>query len=98
MALDRKNRSLPYVTGRMIAIAEHYAGKKFGAGTVSNTFQHPAHGIDVWRRYIDEKDEYYQELREVALPETVKNEVVKSQMWVGYYHQKYEYSNRVGNE
>ena len=93
MALDRNNRSLPYVSGRMIAIAEHYAGQKFGPGTLSNMFQHPAHGVDVWRKYIDKNDEYYQELLDTPLPVTTANEVEKSQAWVGYYHQKAEYGD-----
>lgn len=91
MALDRENRSLAYVTGRMIAIAEHYAGNKFGPGTISAMFTHPAHGIDVWRRYIDMDDEYYQELEGIQLPVTIANEVDKGQAWIGYYHQKAAY-------
>jgi hypothetical protein len=93
MALDRNNRSMPYVAGRMIAIAEHYAGKKFGPGTVPNMFTHPAHGVDAWQRYIDTTDEYYQELVGLALPVTLANEVEKGQAWVGYYHQKAEYGD-----
>ena len=93
MALDRNNRSIPYVAGRMIAIAEHYAGKKFGPGTIPTMFTHPAHCVDVWRRYIDTTDEYYQELVSIALPVTLANEIEKGQAWVGYYHQKAEYGD-----
>ncbi len=93
MALDRNNLALPYVTGRMIAICEHYAGGKFGPGTLTTMFSHPQHGVDVWRRYIDKNDEYYWELKEIALPVTTKNEMEKSQVWVGYYHQKAAYGD-----
>lgn len=75
----------------MIAIAEHYAGNKFGPGTISDLFTHPAPGIDVWRRYIDTNDEYYQELTDIHLPVTTENVVLKSQAWIGYYHQKSAY-------
>ena len=93
MALDRTNRDMPYISGRMIAIAEHYAGNKFGPGTLSTMFTNPAHGVDVWRRYIDKTDEYYQELADIQLPVTTKNEVEKGQIWVGYYHQKAAYDD-----
>lgn len=93
MALDRNCRAIPYIAGRMIAITEHYAGKKFGPNTLSNMFTHPAHGIDVFRRYIDENDEYYQELNDVEIPVTITNEVEKGQIWVGYYHQKAAYDD-----
>lgn len=91
--LDRNNRDLPYITGRMIAITEHYAGHKFGPGTLTNMFLHPAGCIDVFQRYIDFWDEYYQELYTTRLPVTTKNEIEKSQMWVGYYHQKSAYNS-----
>ena len=91
MALDRDNRQTYYVVGRMIAIAEHYAGNKFGQLSLSNMFTNPAPCIDIWRRYIDTNDEYYQELADFPLPVTTENEVVKSQAWVGYYHQKAAY-------
>ncbi len=93
MALDRTNRTAAYISGRMIAIAEHYAGKKFGPGTLSTMFTHPQHGVGVWRRYIDADDEYYQELAGEPLPVTTPNEVEKSKAWVGYYHQKAAYSS-----
>lgn len=93
MALDKNNRDIPYVTGRMIAITEHYAGKKFGPNTLSNMFTHPAPGIDVFRRYIDENDEYFQELKDVQLPITTNTEVEKGQIWIGYYHQKAAYDD-----
>ena len=93
MALDRNNRSMSYVSGRMIAIAEHYAGSKFGPGTLSAMFTHPAHGVDVWRRYIDTSDEYYQELADIELPITTPNKVEEGKVWIGYYHQKAEYGD-----
>lgn len=93
MALDRNCTEIYYVVGRMIAITEHYAGKKFGPNTISTMFQHPQGTIDVFRRYIDKNDEYYLELKDIALPVTTKNEVVKSQIWDGYYHQKSEYGD-----
>ncbi len=93
MALDRNNRTMPYVSGRMIAIAEHYAGDKFGPGTLSAMFTHPAHGVDVWRKYIDKNDEYYKELTDIQLPFTSPNKVEENQVWIGYYHQKAEYGD-----
>lgn len=93
MALDRNNRSMSYVSGRMIAIAEHYAGSKFGPGTLTSMFTHPAHGVDVWRRYIDKNDEYYQELADIELPITTPNKIEEGKVWIGYYHQKAEYGD-----
>jgi len=93
MALDRNNRDIPYVSGRMIAIAEHYAGNKFGPGTLANMFTHPNLGVHTWLRYIDKSDEYYQELEDFQLPDTTANEVAKGQAWIGYYHQKAEYED-----
>jgi hypothetical protein len=91
--LDRYNRDIPYITGRMIAITEHYAGHKFGPGTLTSMFMHPSECVDIFRRYIDYSDEYYQELYDIRLPVTTKNEIEKSQMWVGYYHQKSAYNS-----
>lgn len=93
MALDRTNRAMPYVTGRMIAIVEHYAGEKFGPNTLPSMFTHPAHGVEAFFRYIDTDDEYYKELKDIDLPITTKNEIEKGQAWIGYYHQKAEYNN-----
>lgn len=92
MALDRQKRDLPYVSGRMIAIAEHYAGNKFGPNTLPTMFTHPAYGVDVWKGYIVATDEYYQELLGIPLPTTIRNEIDKGQAWIGYYHQKAAYS------
>lgn len=88
MALDRDRRSLPYVTGRMIAITEHYAGNRFGPNTLGRMFTHPQDGVNVWRRYINTSDEYYQELKDINFPVTMYDKVEQSQAWVGYYHQK----------
>ena len=93
MALDRSRKELPYLTGRMIAVVEHYAKEHFGPGTLSNMFTNPAIGINTFRRYIDRYDEYYQELKGVELPVTIPNEVIKGQLWIGYYHQKAEYED-----
>lgn len=93
MALDRNNRQLPYVSGRMIAIIEHYAKSKFGPGTLSTMFTHPYQGLEVWGRYIDPYDEFYQDLQNVTLPVTMPNKVAESQAWVGYYHQKNAYDD-----
>lgn len=93
MALDRTNREMPYVTGRMIAIVEHYASNRFGQNTIPTMFSHPAHGVDVFRRYVDDGDEYYQELKDIKLPVTTKNEIEKGQIWIGYQHQKSEYGD-----
>ena len=91
MPLDKNNTTQPYLTGRMIAIVEHYAAKKFGPHTLTNMFSHPAYNINVFTRYIDTNDEYYRELADTELPVTTKNEAEKSQMWMGYYHQKTAY-------
>lgn len=93
MALDREKRDLPYVAGRMIAIAEHYAGDKFGPGTISTMLTHPNNGVAVWMRYIDKSDEYYCELSDMVLPVTLPNEIQKGQAWIGYYHQKSAYGD-----
>ena len=93
MALDRSRKELPYITGRMIAVVEHYAKEHFGPGTLSNMFTHPAKGVNSFLRYIDISDEYYQELKDVELPVTIPNEVIKGQLWIGYYHQKSEYDH-----
>lgn len=81
------------MTGRLIAITEHYADRHFGPNTLSNMYQHPAHGFDVFRRYIDQSDEYLQEIMATGLqiPITAKNEVEKGTMALGYYAQKAEY-------
>lgn len=94
MALDRTCKAMPYIAGRMIAIAEHYAGERFGANTLSNMFTHPAYYVDVFRRYIDTNDEYFDELKDISLPTTIQNEVQKGQVWIGYYHQKAEYEEQ----
>jgi hypothetical protein len=93
MALDKNCKDLPYIAGRMIAITEHYAGKHFGPGTLSNMFTNPANGVNTFLRHIDTNDEYYQELKDIELPVTIPNEVVKGQLWIGYYHQKAEYED-----
>ena len=93
MALDRTNHDTAFLVGRLIAITEHYAGRHFGPNTLSNMYQHPAHGFDVFRRYIDQSDEYLQEIMATGLqiPITAKNEVEKGTMALGYYAQKAEY-------
>ena len=50
MALDRNNRSMHYVAGRMIAIADHYAGTKFAPDTIPAMVTNPAHGVDAGQR------------------------------------------------
>ena len=77
----------------MIAITEHYASNHFGPGTLSKMFAYPANGVCTFRRYIDPNDEYYRELQDIELPKSIPNEVVKGQVWVGYYHQKSEYES-----
>lgn len=91
MALKREYRNQSYVSGRMIAIAEHYAGEKFGPHTLETMFTHPKSGVDVWIKYIDNNDEYYNELKDFQLPVTIENEVEKGKVWIGYYHQKSVY-------
>lgn len=98
---------MPYLVGRLIAITEHYAGKHFGPGTITSMYQHPASGLDVFSKYVDDNDEYLQEIMEtgVEIPVTTKNEIEKGQMALGYYHQKALYGKhndyqrqRIGTE
>lgn len=100
MALDRECKDMPYLVGRLIAITEHYAGKHFGPGTVTSMYQHPAHGLGVFRKYVDDNDEYLREIMAtgIEIPVTAKNEIEKGQMAIGYYHQKTLYDKKDPNE
>lgn len=91
MALDRECKDMPYLTGRLIAITEHYASKRFGPGTIGEMFKFPKRYIDVFWRYVDHDDAYLTEIG-VAPMERMNNQE-QSQAWVGYYHQKAEYSD-----
>ena len=93
MGLKRESDDLYYKTGRLIAIAQKYAGDKWGLNTLNNTFRHPANGVKVWRKYIPEDDEYYMELADVELPVTTPDHIAEGRMWIGYYHQKSVYAN-----
>lgn len=75
----------------MLAIVEHYAHGKFGPNTLSNGFSHPASVVDTFGKYIDTNDVFFEELKHIELPVTTKNEIYKSKMWIGYYHQKAAY-------
>lgn len=92
MALDRSNRDMPYIAGRMIAVAERYAGDRFGSGTVNNAMSHPRYMVGVWQQYIDTADEYYKELSRITLPVTLKP-IEIGQAWIGYYHQRQAYED-----
>ena len=98
MGLERDNRAIPYIVGRMIAITERYAGGKFGSNTIPDMISHPAHYIGAFAKYVDKADEYYQELSGEQLPGTLRKEAEKSQAWVGYYHQKSEYSKQISRQ
>lgn len=91
MALDRNNRQLPYLTGRLIAVTEHYASKHFGPGTIGEMFKWPKRYIEVFWRYVDNNDAYLTEIG-VAPMERMNNQE-QSQAWVGYYHQKAAYDD-----
>ena len=91
MALDRNNRQLPYLTGRLIAVTEHYASNHFGPGTIGEMFKWPKRYIEVFRRYVDNDDAYLTEIG-VAPMERMSNQE-QSQAWVGYYHQKAAYDD-----
>ncbi len=95
MALNRECTAVPYIVGRMIAIVEHYAKDKFGPGTLANMFTHPSHGVSVFMRYVDKTDVYFNDIKKIQLPTTMSNEIEKSQIWVGYYHQKAAYDNAI---
>ena len=92
MELDRTNKDNAYLTGRLIAVIEHYASRHFGPGTKTEMFNHPARLIGAFNRYVDDKDEYYMEIEAVP-PVTVYSADEKSRMMVGYYHQRAEYGN-----
>lgn len=93
MALDRNCKETHYVVGRLIAIVEHYASSKFGPNSLSNMFTHPREGYEVFGRYIDADDEYIKEIEGTEIPVSILNEMDKSKVWVGYYHQKKEYGD-----
>lgn len=92
MALDRTNRDNAYLTGRLIAVTEHYASRHFGPGTKSEMFNHPARLIEVFSRYVDGNDEYYKEIEAVP-PVSVYTADEKNRMMVGYYHQLAAYND-----
>lgn len=98
MGLERDNRAIPYIVGRMIAITERYAKDLFCDNTIPNMISHPAHYIGAFSKYVDKADEYYKELADIALPGTLRKEFEKSQAWVGYYHQKSEYSKQISRQ
>lgn len=91
MGLERDNRAMPYIVGRMIAITQHYAGKQFGGNTVTDMMSHPKYYIGTFAKYIDKNDEYYNELKDITLPGVMRNPTEMGQVWVGYYHQRAEY-------
>lgn len=90
MALDKNCKATPYLTGRVIAVVERYAGDKFGPGTLTTMISHPQHSVSVFLRYVDKDDAYYQELQNTELPATM-TPLEQGQVWVGYYHQKEAY-------
>lgn len=92
MALDRTNKDNAYLTGRLIAVTEHYAGKHFGPNTKNEMFSFPRRLTEVFSRYVDSNDEYYREIDAVP-PVSVYTADEKSRMMVGYYHQRAEYDN-----
>ena len=91
MALDRTNKNNAYLTGRLIAVTEHYASKHFGPGTKSEMFNHPARMLDAFSRYIDSRDVYYREIEAIP-PVSVDKIDDKDRMIVGYYHQAAAYN------
>ena len=100
--MNRENKDTPYLVGRMCAIVEHYAGKKFGPNTLVTMMKSPAYSVSVFAKYVPMDDEYWQELAVVELPNNLAP-VPQSQVWVGYYHQKAAYTDcnadriRIGN-
>lgn len=97
MALDRQNKDTAYLTGRLIAITEHYAGKRFGPLTLNNMFNHPAYMLQVFARYVDRQDQYYRDIN-VAPPVSVRRTDYQSRMLVGYYHQQHAYTKDQNQE
>lgn len=97
MALDRTNKDNVYLTGRLIAVTEHYASKRFGPGTKNEMFNHPARLLEAFSHYIDSNDEYYKEIEAVP-PVSVYTAAEKSRMMVGYYHQRAAYDNAETSE
>lgn len=90
MALDRQNKDTHYQVGRLIAITEHYAGKRFGPLTKSNMFTHPARNLQAFARYVDTQDQYYLDI-DATPPVTVHSTDEQSRMIVGYYYQRSAY-------
>lgn len=89
MALDRENKSLPYMTGRAIAIVEHHAQSHFGPNTLATMFNTPEYLISVFIRYVPSDDSDWAEVAGTPFPKHLIP-VEQSQAWVGYYHQKAE--------
>lgn len=89
MALDRENKSLPYITGRAIAIIENHARKHFGPNTLATMFNTPECSINVFMRYVPSDDSGWAEVAGTPFPKHLIP-VDQSQAWVGYYHQKAE--------
>ena len=90
MALDRECKDMPYLTGRLIAITEHYAKKHFGPNTISEMFKFPKHGIEAFWRYVDKDDPDIDEIG--VMPLERMDNTQQSQAWVAYYHQKAVYN------
>lgn len=90
MALDRQNKDTHYQTGRLIAITEHYAGKRFGSLTIPKMFAHPAHYLQSYAGYVDRQDQYYRDI-DATPPVSVSIAAEQGRMWIGYYHQRSAY-------
>lgn len=91
--LDRENTKPTYMTGRLIAIVERYAGKKFGPGTIPTMFTSPRWGINVWYRYLDMQDEFLADFDGFEIPQHL-TPVQKADAWIGYYQQKSAYNKQ----
>ena len=85
---------MPYLTGRLIAITEHYAGKHFGFGTFGEMLKWPKRYINVFWRYVNQNDA---EVKDIGVyPLERMNTQEQSQALVGYYHERAYLAKKYG--
>jgi len=100
MAINKERNDIAYLVGRLIAITEKYAGKHFGPGSIQEAYNHPQRLLEVFGRYIDQEDEYYQEVTGMLtepIPITTKP-MERTDMALGYYNQRSAYGGQRKNE
>ena len=90
MALDRECKDMPYLTGRLIAITEHYAKKHFGPNTIGQMFKFPKRYIEAFWHYVDQDDPDIEEIGHIPLDSMDNSQ--QNQAMVAYYHQRAVYN------